>query len=540
MTATFDAIVVGAGHNGLVAANLLADAGWRVLVLEAAPYPGGAVHSDDRLHPCFVTDQFSAFYPLGAASPVIAALDLAEWGLAWSHAPTVLAHVRPDDRAVRLSRDLAATSASLDGFSVGDGDRWGEIHQEFERIREPLVQSLLRPFPPLRSGGRLLRRLGTADALRFARFALLPVRRYAEENFAGEGAALLLAGNALHTDLGPEDAGSAIYGWLLAMLAQSVGFPVPVGGSGRLTAALVARLEARGGELRLSSPVERITVAGGRVSGVRLAGGEQLTTSTVLADVAAPGLYRDLIGPAHLPARLAADLDRFQWDAPTLKLNWALSGPIPWTAAEAHGAGTVHLGVDLNGLTRYAADLATHRIPLHPFLLLGQMSTADPSRSPDGTESAWAYTHLPSGRTLTAADIDRHVERIETMLDKHAPGFRDLILARSVQAPRDLHSADANLVDGAVGGGTSGLHQQLIFRPTPGLGRAETPIDGLYLAGSAAHPGGGVHGAPGANAARAALLRHRATGGLRRRAIEQLYRRIYSEAVRPTNERTAR
>ena len=539
----WDAIIIGAGHNGLVAANLLADAGWDVLVVEGAPYPGGAVHSDDVLHPGFITDRFSAFYPLGAASPVLAALELADFGLAWTHAPTVLAHVLPDDRCAALSRDLATTAASLDTFAVGDGERWSEIHHDFERIRDPLLQSLLHPFPPVRSAARLLHRLGPADALRFARFAILPVRQYAEENFRGEGAGILLAGNALHTDLAPENAASAIYGWLLCMLAQSIGFPVPVGGAGHLTAALVARLRSRGGQLRLSSLVERITVTGGRVSGVELAGGEHLATSSVLADVAAPSLYRDLVGLDQLPRRLAEDLDRFQWDAPTLKLNWALTGPIPWTAADARGAGTVHLGVDLDGLTRYAGDLGTRQIPNHPFLLLGQMTTADPSRSPEGTESAWAYTHLPAGRTITDTDIARHVDRIETLLETHAPGFRDLILARSVQGPRDLHDANANLVGGAVGGGTSALHQQLIFRPTPGLGRAETPIDGLYLAGSAAHPGGGVHGAAGANAALAALSRHRKTGGLRRRGIDALYRRIYTErspqgAIASINERT--
>lgn len=524
----YDAIVVGAGHNGLVAANLLADAGWHVLVLESAPYAGGAVHADDALHPGFVTDQFSAFYPLGAASPVLSALDLDNWGLSWTHAPLVLAHVLPDDRCAVLSRDVIRTAESLDVFADGDGDRWTQITADFERISEPLIRSLLSPFPPVRAATSLLRRLGSAEALRFARFAVLPVRRYAEENFRGEGAALLLAGNALHTDLAPENAGSAIYGWLMAMLGQTVGFPVPVGGSSHIVQALVGRLTAAGGEIRLSCPVEQVTVTGGRATGARLASGEHLTARAVLADVAAPTLYRDLVGFAQLPARLVEDLDRFQWDAPTLKVNWALSAHVPWTAASAREAGTVHLGVDMNGLTRYTADLATQDIPAHPFLLFGQMSTTDASRSPDRTESAWAYTHLPAGRNLHQADIDRHVERVEATLETHAPGFGDLVLARSVQGPRALQAANANLVHGAVGGGTSAIHQQLIFRPVPGLGRAETPIDNLYLAGSSAHPGGGVHGADGANAARAALLRSRRTGRAWRRAVDLLFHRIYS------------
>jgi phytoene dehydrogenase-like protein len=524
----YDAIVVGAGHNGLVAANLLADAGWQVLVLEGAPYAGGAVHSDDSLHPGYITDQYSAFYPLGGASPVLSALELDRWGLSWTHAPLVLAHVLPDDRCAALSRDVTATAESLEEFAAGDGERWEQITADFERIREPLLHSLLSPFPPVRAASTLLRRLGTADALRFARFAVLPVRRYAEENFRGEGAALLLAGNALHTDLAPENAGSAIYGWLMAMLGQTVGFPVPVGGSGRLAQALVDRFNAAGGEIRLCCPVEQITVTAGRATGVRLASGEHLAARAVLADVAAPTLYRDLIGLAHLPARLAEDLDRFQWDAPTLKVNWALSAPVPWTAASAQQAGTVHLGVDLNGLTRYTADLATQHVPEHPFLLFGQMTTSDASRSPAGTESAWAYTHLPAGRDLHQGDIDRHVDRVETTLEQHAPGFGDLILARSVQGPSELQAANPNLVHGAVGGGTSAIHQQLIFRPVPGLGRAETPIDQLYLAGSSAHPGGGVHGGDGANAARAALLRSRHIGRGWRRGVDLLFHRIYS------------
>ena len=528
--ASVDAIVIGAGHNGLVAANRLADAGWDVIVVEAAEWAGGAVHSDDALHPGFVTDQFSAFYPLGAASPVLAALDLADWGLEWAHAPAVLSHVFPDDRCATLYRDINRTAASLETFARGDAERWCAIHAEFERIRGPLVESLLTPFPPVRSATRLIRQLGLADGLRFARFAVQPSRRYTEENFAGDGAGILFAGNALHTDLAPENAGSALYGWLLCMLAQTVGFPVPRGGSGNLTEALVRRLQSRNAMVRLNSPVTRVLVSDGQVQGVELADGERLFSSSVLADVAAPVLYRDLVGAAHLPARLVADLDRFQWDAPTLKLNWALAGPVPWTAAPAREAGTVHLGADLNGLTSYAADLAVGRFPERPFVLFGQMTTADPTRSPAGTESAWAYTHLPANQPITSGDVDRQVERVEALLETHAPGFHDLILARSVQGPRDLQSANANLVAGAVGGGTAALHQQLFFRPVPGLGRSETPVDGLYLAGSSAHPGGGVHGAAGANAARAALSRRRLTGGARRRVVDRLHRSIYADS----------
>jgi phytoene dehydrogenase-like protein len=523
-----DAIVIGAGHNGLVAANNLADAGWSVLVLEAAGHAGGAVRSVTSIRPDFVTDLFSSFYPLGAASPVLAALELDRHGLAWSHAPSVLAHVLPDDRCAVLGREVADTAASLEQFAPGDGKAWADLVAEFERIREPLIAALFRPFPPVLPAATLLRRLGAAGALRFARFAVQPVRRYGDEQFAGEGGPLLLAGNALHTDLAPESAGSALYGWLLAMLGQTIGFPVPAGGSSRLIDALVARLSTRGGELRLAAPVERVLLDGDRAVGVRLAGGETVHAGrAVLADTSAPMLYRSLVGVEHLPARLVRDLDTFQWDARTMKLNWALSGPIPWKAAGARGAGTVHVGVDMDGLTFYAASLAARQVPPQPFLLVGQMTTADPSRSPAGTESAWSYTHLPEKVELSELDIAIHTERMEQTIERHAPGFTELILDRQVQSPADLAASDANLVGGAVNGGTAALHQQLVFRPVPGLARAETVIDRLYLASAAAHPGGGVHGGPGHNAALAALSRAGVLGPARRRVLDLAMGRIY-------------
>lgn len=520
-------MVVGAGHNGLVAANLLTDAGWDVVVLEACDVPGGAVRSDRFVHPDFVSDRFSAFYPLGYASPVISALDLGRFGLCWTHAPDVLAHVFPDDRCAVLSRDVTRTAASLETFGASDGKAWTELAEQFEAMQDRLLAALFTPFPPVRTGLSLARHLGTAELLRFLRFAVQPVRRAGEELFSGAGGPMLLAGNALHTDLAPEAAGSAIYGYLLAMLGQTVGFPVPVGGSGQLISAMVDRLRAGGGELRTGTRVDRIVVEHGRARGVRLADGETLRADAVLADVDAPSLYRDLIGAAHLPVRLFHDLDRFEWDLPTLKLDWALDGPVPWTATEASGAGTVHLGVDLDGLTRYAADLATSTMPTDPFLLFGQMTTSDPSRSPAGTESAWAYTHLPKRLARDAEAVAAQVERVQAVLERHAPGFGDRVLARQVQSPADLNRADGNLVDGAVGGGTSNIHQQLFFRPIPGLGRAETPVDGVYLAGASAHPGGGVHGAAGAAAAKAAISRAARTGRLRRRALDAAFGMIY-------------
>ncbi len=524
-----DAVVVGSGHNGLVAANDLADAGWDVLVCEATDHVGGAVRSAEVTAPGFTSDLFSAFYPLAAASPVIRRLGLDGYGLRWSHAPDVVAQVLPDGRAAVLSRDVERSAASMAAFAPGDGDAWRALVAQWDRISPDLLDAVLRPFPPVRPATRLVRRMGTADTLRFVRQSLLPVRRLGEELFSGEGAPLLIAGNALHADLSPDAAGSGLYGWLLTMLGQTYGFPVPVGGAGRLTQAMADRLTARGGSVRVGAPVEQVLVSGGVATGVRLSSGELVhARRAVLADIGAPLLYEHLVEAGALPPRLLADLKRFQWDTPTMKIDWALSSPVPWSNPDVAGAGTVQLGVDMDGLTDYMADLACRRIPSEPLLLFGQMTTSDASRSPAGTESVWGYTHLPPGRELTAAELAVQVDRVEDLLERHAPGFRSRVVGRDVRSPTGLEDRNPNLVHGAINGGTAQIHQQLVFRPVPGLGRSETPVDRLYLAGSAAHPGGGVHGAAGANAARAALLRAGRTGAARRQVIAALHKRIYA------------
>ena len=236
---TADAVVVGGGHHGLVAAALLADAGWDVCLLEATDRVGGAIRSAP-LHPGFTADLFSAFYPLYAASPVLQALDLEAHGLRWSHAPVVLAHPpRPDgQRAALLFRDREATAARLAEEHPRDGDAWLELCRQWDTVGDAVLRTLFTTFPPVRGPAALLRAVGTAEALRLARFLLLPAKRMGEELFTGEGARLLLAGNAAHADAPVDAPVSGAYGWLLAMLGQQHGFPVPVGGSGELAAAL--------------------------------------------------------------------------------------------------------------------------------------------------------------------------------------------------------------------------------------------------------------------------------------------------------------
>jgi len=519
-----DAVVIGAGPNGLVAANHLAAAGWSVTVLEAADEPGGAVRSGELTLPGFRHDLCSAFYPLAVVSPAIVALRLEDHGLRWRRAPLVLANPLSDGRCVSLSCDVGATAASVEQFAGGDGAAWRLMIEEWRRIAAPLLAAVFGPFPPVRAAGRLVATLGPRGALGLARQLLLPVRRMAEERFGGEGAALLLAGCGLHTDLAPETAGSGAFGWLLCCLGQEHGFPVPEGGAGALTAALARRLEAYGGELRCGSPVREVVVRGGRAVGVRTADGRLVgARRAVLADVAAPALFGRLVAPRHLPESVLDDVGRFEWDMSTVKVDWALDAPVPWTAEDARRAGTVHVADDVANLTEFSAHLAIGHLPARPFLLFGQQSVSDPTRSPTGTETAWAYTHVPrqvrgdatgelSVDDSEASWLEGFVARVEERVEERAPGFRSRILGRHVLGPSGLEALDANLVGGAINGGTAQLHQQLLFRPLPGTGRPETPIAGLYLASASAHPGGGVHGACGANAARAAL---RAGGRLR-------------------------
>ncbi|MEJ7659701.1 MAG: NAD(P)/FAD-dependent oxidoreductase [Hymenobacter sp.] len=292
-----DAIVIGAGHNGLVAANLLADAGWRVVVLEATPHPGGAIRTAEVTAPGFHSDLYSAFYPLGFASPVLTGLRLEQHGLRWLRSPSVLSHVLPDGRTATLYTDINRTAASVDSFAAGDGAAWREMYDEWLRISPALIDALFRPFPPVRPALGLLRALGSsAELIRFLRFVMLPVRRLGEERFGGEGARMLLAGNSLAYRPGTGERDQCGVR-LAAGDARPAGrLPRSGGGAERLVDALVARLVARGGEVRCSARVQSVVVRDGRAWGVRTADGETLSARrAVLADVPAPVLYQRLV-----------------------------------------------------------------------------------------------------------------------------------------------------------------------------------------------------------------------------------------------------
>jgi phytoene dehydrogenase-like protein len=298
-----------------------------------------------------------------------------------------------------------------------------------------------------------------------------------------------------------------------------VGWPVPEGGAGRLADALAARLEARGGRIECNAEVDKIVVRNGRAVAVRARGEEIAVRKAVLADVDAPRLYLGLVGAEHLKPRLVDDLRRFVWDHATVKVDWTLDGPVPWVAGAARRAGTVHVVESVDAMSECANQIARRLIPARPFVIVGQQSMTDPTRMPAGKETVWGYTHIPRdvrgdaggeiALPLDRSGLERIADRVEERIEELAPGFRALIRGRHLAGPGDMQARNRNLDNGAIGGGTSALFQQLVFRPTPSFGRPETPVRGLYLASSSAHPGGGVHGACGSNAARAAVLHDR-------------------------------
>ncbi|HYH35308.1 MAG TPA: NAD(P)/FAD-dependent oxidoreductase [Nocardioides sp.] len=521
-----DAVVVGAGPNGLVAANLLADAGWSVLLLEEQPDVGGAVRSDRELDPDFVHDTFSAFYPLGAASPALRALDLEAYGLVWRHAPAVMGHPGLDGSWALLHREPEDTAEAFEQAAPGDGERWLDLCHTWDRVGDSLVEALFAPFPPVRAGARLLPAVMRAGGLDLIRTLLLPALDLGRR-FDGTGPGLLLAGNAGHADMPLTSPGSGMFGLLLTMLGQTVGYPVPEGGAGRLSGALADRLRARGGEIRCEAEVTTVVLTDGRASGVLTRDGEQhAARRAVLADVSAPALFGRLLPPEAVPAKVTRGLVDYQWDPGTVKVDWALDAPAPWATAPPVAPGTVHVADSATDMTTALDQVNAGLVPAAPFLLVGQMTTSDPTRSPAGTESMWAYTHVPQAGATTGDagdgsvrgvwdrdDCERFADRMQARIERLAPGFGSRVRARRVLGPRELEARNRNLVGGAVNGGTAQLHQELVFRPVPALrGRPETGVPGLYLASASAHPGGGVHGAPGQNAARAALVHGRWRG----------------------------
>jgi phytoene dehydrogenase-like protein len=476
-------------------------------VLEAADRPGGAVATEELTLPGFHHDVFSSVYPAAAASPVFARWPLEAHGLRWVHPPACYAHPLPEGRAGALYRDVDRTAEVLDRLRPGDGEGWRAFATPYLENLDGLRRTMLAGFPPVRGPAQLLAGLGVTGTLEFARLILAPANALGEELFRDGGSRAWLYGSAMHGDVPPNGAGSAVASAYLNLLGHGFGWPSPEGGAARLAAALVAYLESLGGVVRTGARVARIHARQGGVAGVELADGERLTADLVVADVMPHALLA--LAGEHLGGRYARALGRYRAGPSTVKVDWALDGPIPWSAPEANEAGTVHVGGTEEEVLASTSRME-QKLPEQPFLLLGQQSRFDPTRAPAGKHTAWAYTHGPQSADW-AAETPRVVEAMEARIEGFAPGFRDRILARHVLSPAGLEERNENLTGGDVGAGSYTL-DQMVFRPLPALSPYRTPLRGLWLGSAATFPGGAVHGVPGRAAARQALL----AGRLRR------------------------
>jgi len=487
-------LVVGAGSNGLVASAYLARAGVDGEVLEHAPRPGGASSSAALALPGFVHDVHAGFNPMTVASPAIGELGLE---IDWVDPPTVMAHPFDDGSAIVLERDVEATVASLEASAPGAGAAWHELVAATAPHADALVRAVLGPIPPLRPAARLTLAL-RADAVDLARRFVASAEAVGHELFAGASRPTAwLAGSAQHTGLPPSTAGSGAFGFMLQLLGHTHGWPFPRGGMQVLADALAAR----GGPVRCDAHVERVLERRGRVCGVRLAGGEEIGADAVITTMSARPLAA-LLPPGAFPGRLVRRLRAWRYGTAAFKLDYALSGPVPWTADEARRAAVVHLGGELDELARAAAEGRRGEVPARPVLVVGQHTLHDATRAPAGRHTLYVYAHVPSRSPLGDEAI---AERVEDQLERFAPGFRALVEARSVRGAAQTERENPSLVGGDLAGGTYELDQLLVFRPAPRLCRHRTPLRGLYVAGASVHPGGAVHGMSGRGAARALL-----------------------------------
>jgi phytoene dehydrogenase-like protein len=464
-----DAVVVGAGPNGLAAAIELARAGLSVRVLEAAETVGGGARSEELTLPGFVHDVCSAIHPLAVASPFLRTVPLEAHGVEWVEPPAALAHPFDDGTAALLERSPEAVAHGIGD----DAGRWRRLFAPLVRDAGPLLEDVLAPLHV------------PAHPLGLARFgarAALPATTVAWVALRDVKARGLFAGLAAHSMLRLDRPPSAAFGLMLGLLAHAVGWPLARGGSQTISDALAAYLRSLGGEIETGRRVESLAELG--------------EARAVLLDVTPRGLLA--LGGDRLPARYRRGLEGYRYGPGVFKLDWALDGPIPWRAEECTRAATVHLGGRLEEIAESERAPSRGEISERPYVLLAQQSLFDATRAPAGRQTAWAYCHVPNG---SSADM---TERIEQQVERFAPGFRDRILARSALGPAELELHNPNNVGGDINGGLADL-RQLFMRPVAGRSPYATPLPGVFLCSSSTPPGGGVHGMCGYHAARAAL-----------------------------------
>jgi phytoene dehydrogenase-like protein len=466
---TQDAVVIGSGPNGLAAAITLARAGRKVLVREAEESAGGGVRSAELTLPGFTHDICSSIFPLVSGSPFFRSLPLADHGLELLESPAIVAHPFDDGTAVLAERSIEDTAEALGDDGEAYRRLLGPICKAWEDLETAILGPLVRiPRHPL-------------PLARFSLHGLQPANRLARRTFATERARALFAGCAAHSVAPLEKTATASFGLVLLALGHVFGWPFPRGGAQRLADSFASMLESSGGELATSAPVDSL---------------DELGSTPVLCDVAPRELVR--IAGGRLPSGFARRLSRYPLGPGVFKVDFALDGPVPWRAEEVRRACTVHLGGTLAEIAESERAPWEGRHAEKPFVLLAQHSLFDPSRAPEGKHTVWAYCHVPNG-----SDFDMS-ERIEAQIERFAPGFRELVVGRSVLPPLALEEHNRNLVGGDINGGAATL-RNLIARPVLSLVPYKTPAHGLYLCSASTPPGGGVHGMCGYLAARAAL-----------------------------------
>lgn len=467
MSKRYDAIVVGAGPNGLAAAIEFARAGKSVCVYEANENVGGGARSASLTLPGFVHDTCSAVHPLAVGSPFFKSLSLAEYGLEFIYPPAAVAHPFDDGTAVLLYRSVEQTS-----------EQFGRDARAYQKLLTPLVKNWEKLAPALLGPLRFPR-----HPFAMGQFGLQAIRSasgLAKAHFKEDRARAFFAGVAAHSCLALDLPATAAFGLVLLTLGHAGGWPIPRGGSQKISDAMAAFLKKLGGEI---------------VTGVRVESIESLPESAcVLFDVT-PRQLLQIIGK-HLPSSFSNKLSKYRYGPAAFKMDWALDGPVPWRASECAQAATVHLGGSLAEMEASESAVWQGKFTDRPYVLVAQPSLFDPSRAPEGKHTLWAYCHVPNG---SDTDVSEH---IENQIERFAPGFRSRIIGRSVLTPSQLESRNANLVGGDINGGAATL-AQLFTRPT--IHTYSTPLKGIYICSSSTPPGGGVHGMCGYHAARVAL-----------------------------------
>ena len=462
-----EAIVVGSGPNGLAAAIVLAQAGWKVSVLEAEPTIGGGVRSAPLTLPGFVHDVCSAVHATAVASPFFRTLPLEQYGLEWIDPPAGIAHPFDDGSAIIVDRSVERTAASLGRDADAYRRIFGGLQRAWPKLEKSILGPLRWPQHPLALAGFGLKALRSAEA-------------FARSEFQEERTRSMFGGIAAHGLVPLDQPLTAGFGLVLGVMAHVVGWVIPRGGAQKLTDALVAHLRTLGGDVLPNRRVASLS--------------ELPPAQAVLCDLS-PRPFLAIAGP-QLPIPYRRKLEEYRYGMGVFKVDWALDGPVPWRAVECARASTVHICGTLAELMRSEQQVWSGSAPEHPYVLLVQPTLFDPTRAPAGKHTLWAYCHVPGGSTVDM------LPRIEAQIERFAPGFRDRILARSVMSPADIEAHNANYVGGDIGAGIADL-RQFFTRPT--WRTYSTPVRGLYLCSAATPPGVGAHGMCGYFAAQRAL-----------------------------------